>query len=132
MQPHLIDKILKDLRLDNDKVTTRDIPARSSILLSSHSDLKEFDGVFNYHLIIGMLGYLETTRSDISYAVHQCTRFSTAPKVEHGKAINWLTRYLKGTRNKGTIFRPYSKRGLEVFVDADFAGNWDKNESWQC
>ena len=26
-QPHLIDKILKDLRLDNDKVMTRDIPA---------------------------------------------------------------------------------------------------------
>ena len=26
-QPHLIDKILKNLRLDNDKVTTRDVPA---------------------------------------------------------------------------------------------------------
>ena len=76
-----------------------------------------------------MLGYLETTRSDISYAVHQCARFSTAPKVEHGKAVNWLARYLKGTRDKGTIFRPDSKRGLEVFVDADFAGNWDKNEA---
>ena len=76
-----------------------------------------------------MLGYLETTRSDISYAVHQCARFSTAPKVEHGKAVNWLARYLKGTRDKGTIFRLDSKRGLEVFVDADFAGNWDKNEA---
>ena len=128
-QPHLIDKILKDLRLDNDEVTTRDVPARSSVLLSRHTDSKDFDGVFNYRSIIGMLGYLETTRSDISYAVHQCARFSTAPKVEHGKAVNWLARYLKGTRDKGTIFRPDSKRGLEVFVDADFAGNWDKNEA---
>ena len=31
-QPHLIDKILKDLRLDNDKVTTRDVPARPLVL----------------------------------------------------------------------------------------------------
>ena len=127
-QPHLIDKILKDLRLDNNEVTTRDIPAQSSILLSRHSDSKDSDGVFNYRLIIGMLGYQETTRSDISYVVHQCARFSTAPKVEHGKAVNWLARYLKGTRDKGTIFRSDSKRGLEVFVDASFAGNWDKNE----
>ena len=129
MQPHLIDKILKDLRLDNDEVTTRDVPARSSILLSRHTDLKDFDGVFIYHSIIGMLGYLEMTRSDISYAVHECVRFSTAPKVEHGKAINWLVRYLKGTQDKGTIFCPDSERGSEVFVDANFAGNWDKNEA---
>ena len=79
-QPHLIDKILKDLRLDNDEVTTRDIPAQSSILLSRHSDSKDFDGVFNYRSIIGMLGYLEMTRSDISYAVHQCARFSQHPR----------------------------------------------------
>ena len=79
------------------EVMTRDVPAQSSVLLLRHSNSKDFDGVFNYCLIIGMLGYLETTRSDISYVVHQCTRFSTAPKVEHGKAINWLMRYLKGT-----------------------------------
>ena len=114
MQPHLIDKILKVLRLDNDEVTTRDVPAQLSILLSCHSNSKDFDGIFNYHLIIGMLEYLEMTRSDISYVVHQCVRFSTAPTVEHGKAINWLMRYLKGTQDKGRIFHPDSKRGLEV------------------
>ena len=32
-QPNLIDKILKDLRLDNDEVTTSDFPARLSVLL---------------------------------------------------------------------------------------------------
>ena len=66
-QPHLIDKILKNLQLDNDEVTTRDVTARSSVLLLRHSNSKDFDGVFNYRLIIGMLGYLEMTRSDIMY-----------------------------------------------------------------
>ena len=35
---------------------------------------------------------------------------------------------MKGTRNKGTILRPDKTKGLEVYVDADFAGNWDPKE----
>ena len=42
--------------------------------------------------------------------------------------MRWLGRYLKGTRDKGTILRPVEGKGLEVFVDADFAGNWDPEE----
>jgi len=64
--------------------------------------------------------------------VHQCARFSSCPKKEHGEAIKWLGRYLKGTRNKGTILRPDKSRQLEVFVDADFAGNWDPSEYEDC
>ena len=48
--------------------------------------------------------------------------------MEHGKAIRWLARYLKGTKDKGTILRPNKEKGLEVYVDADFAGNWDPDE----
>jgi hypothetical protein len=33
-----------------------------------------------------------------------------------------------GTRDKGVILKPDGGRGLEVFVDADFAGNWDPEE----
>ena len=40
-----------------------------------------------------------------------------------------MTQYLKGTRDKGTIFYPDKSLGLEVFIDADFAGNWDKMEA---
>jgi hypothetical protein len=128
-QPHLIDKILKELGLDGEDVKHTDTPARSSVLISRHTDSEAFDCSFNYRSLIGMLGYLETTRSDISYTVHQCARFSQSPKKEHGKAIRWLGRYLKGTRDKGTIYTPDFSRGLEVFVDADFAGNWDPKEA---
>jgi len=66
----------------------------------------------------------KSTRPDIAYAVHQCARFSVEPKVEHANALKWLGRYLFGTRDKGLILRPSSDT-LDVYVDADFAGNWN-------
>ena len=87
-QPHLIDQILKDLRMDGDNVKPRSTPAASSKLLSRHTKSKPFDNSFNYRSIIGKLNYLEkATRSDISFAVHQCARFVSNPKVEHGEAV---------------------------------------------
>ena len=69
---------------------------------------------------------------DIACIVHQCARFSSSPKREHVEAVRWLGRYVKATRDKGTILRPDKHRGLEVYVDADFAGNWDKEEYADC
>ena len=80
--------------------------------------------------MIGKLNYLEkATRSDISYAVHQCARFVSDPKQEHGEAVRWLGRYLKGTRDMGTIMRPIPGKDLEVYVDASFCGDWDPKEA---
>jgi hypothetical protein len=90
-QPQLIDQILKDLRLDQDNVTTKDVPASSSKILMRHSDSEPFDNSFHYKSVIGKLNYLEkTTRSDISYITHQCARFTLDPKKEHGQAVRWL------------------------------------------
>ena len=44
--------------------------------------------------------------------------------MSHSKAIRWVARYLKGTRSKGLILNP-NEKGLEIYVDADFSGNWD-------
>jgi len=62
---------------------------------------------------------------------HQCARFTSEPKVEHGKAVRWLARYLKGTMNKGLILKPDPNKSLEVYVDSDFAGNWDRELAGQ-
>ena len=129
-QPHLIDQILTDLRMNDERTGIKSTPAASSKLLSRHSESKDFDKSFNYRSVIGKLNYLEkATRSNIAYITHQCARFTMCPKVEHGGAIRWLARYLKGTRDKGTYLRPDTTRGLEVHVDADFAGNWDQKET---
>ena len=97
-QPHLIEQILKDLRLGDEHVKIKHTPVASSILLSRHSESDDFDESFHYRSVIGKLNYLEKfTRSDIAYATHQCAIFSTCPKIEHGTVVRWIVRCLKGT-----------------------------------
>jgi hypothetical protein len=92
-QPHLINSILEDLRLNADDTKVKDTPAKSSTILKSHVNSPDFDNNFNYRSVIGKLNNLEKcTRPDISYAVHQCARFMIQQKEEHGKAIKWLGR----------------------------------------
>ena len=74
-----------------------------------------------------MLNYLAVcTRSYLSFSVHQCARFSSNPKLSHERALKRIVRYLKGTKDKGIILTPNPSRGLECFVDADFAGGYTK------
>ena len=76
--------------------------------------------------MVGKLNFLEqSTRGDISYATHMCARFCSAPKFQHGEAVKWLGRYLKGTADKGLIMRPDLSKGMEVHPDADYAGAWE-------
>ena len=58
-QPHLIDQIIKELRLDDKTVKLKDTPAKSSQILNAGIGTKDFDESFNYRLIIGKLNYLE-------------------------------------------------------------------------
>ena len=106
------------------------IPAASSKILQRHATSEPFDSNFNYRSVIGKMNYYEKcTRPDISYSTHQCARFVQQPKKEHGEAVRWLGRYIFGTKDRGIIYSPDERRGLEVFVDADFAGNWDSEDT---
>jgi hypothetical protein len=79
-QAHLIEQILRDLRMMDESVKSRSTPAASSKVPTRHSNSPEFDGSFNYRSVIGKLNYLEkATRSDLSFAVHQCARFVSDP-----------------------------------------------------
>jgi hypothetical protein len=129
-QPHLIDQILDDLPLNNDNISGKITPATSSNLLSRHSGSKPFDNSFNYRSVIGKLNYLEkSSRSDIAYIIHQLARFSSDPEKEHGQALRWQGRYLKAMRLQGTTLRVDKSKDLEVYVDANFSGNWDPKET---
>ena len=76
------------------------------------------------------MNYLERgSRSDIAYAVRQCTIFASYPKKEHGEVVKWLGRYLLYTRDKGTILKPILGKDLEVHADSDFVGNFDKEDT---
>jgi Reverse transcriptase (RNA-dependent DNA polymerase). len=85
-QPHLIEQILKDLRLTDENVKVKDTPAKSSQILTVGSNTKEFNNSFNYRSIIRELNYLkQCTRSNMSYIVHQCARFTSNPKEQHAQ-----------------------------------------------
>ena len=72
-----------------------------------------------------MLVYLQgTTRPDISMAAHQCERFNNDPHILHEQAVKRIVRYVLDTINKGMIYRPDTSRGLEFYIDADFAGGY--------
>ena len=116
--------------MDKQPLKINDTPAASSKVLHKHSKSIDFDNSFHYQSVIGKLNYLEKcTRTDISYATHQCAQFTENLKVQHGKAVQWIARYLKGTMNEGIIMKPTILEDLKLYVDADFSGNWSKDES---
>jgi len=79
---------------------------------------------WEYRRIIGQLNFLKkSTRPNISYAVHQCARFSSNPKESHKKVVLRIGRYLMDTRSQGIIFEP-TNSALELWCDEDFSGNW--------
>ena len=90
-QPHLIDQILKDLKIDNENLKVKETPSKVSQILSSGMKDAPFDNSFHYRSIIGKLNYLEkATRSNISYITHQCACFTMKPRANHAKAILWI------------------------------------------
>ena len=113
------------MRLSNCR-RTKKTPAPNKILHRFEHE-EEFDERFHYRSIVGKLNFLEKgTRPDIAYATHQCARFSIEPKKSHGDAIEYLCKYLIGTRSEGIILHADPTQSLKVYVDADFAGSYQR------
>jgi len=85
---------------------------------------------WSYPSIVGMLLYLSTnSRPDIAFAVSQVGRFSHAPKKTHAAAVKSIVRYLHRTKDMGTIVQPTGQLTLDCYVDADFAGLYQRDPS---
>ena len=125
-QPFLIDRIIEAVNFDS--ATTkgaRDNTPCGFPLLNKDEDGPLRKAKWKYRGIIGMLGYLQgTSRPDISMPTHQCARFNNNPKLSHERAVKRIVRYLLDTRDKGIVYKPDITKGLECYVDADFAGGW--------
>jgi hypothetical protein len=126
-QPGLINQIIRDVGILTSS-KGKETPVDSIL----HPDLDGPSRVenWNYRSVIGKLNYLaNNTRPDISMAVHQCARFTSAPKALHELAVKRIIRYLLATKSKGLSLRPTTTMTLDMFVDADFAGRWHKEFS---
>jgi hypothetical protein len=77
-----------------------------------------------------MLTYLTgNVRPDIATATHQCACFSVNPMHSHEQAIIQIGQYLLSTKEKGMTYKPDLTKGIEVFVDVDFARGWDPDDA---
>ena len=111
------------------KQNSRPIPAVKP-LLHKDKDGPERKCDWNYRQAIGILTYLQnTTRPDIAMSVHQTARFCTEPKLIHERAVKRIGRYLSGNKERYLIFKPDSTKGVQCYVDADFAGGWAKADA---
>ncbi len=78
--------------------------------------------------VIGMLLYLEHSCPDISFAPHQCARYTPSPKLSHEIALKKIGWYLKRTLDKGLILTPSETLKIDCYPDADFAGLWNRDD----
>lgn len=122
-QPALIDRIINQMQLKDMRL--HDTPA--DIILTRDENGQKRKNDFHYCSVIGQLNYLAgPTHPDIQFAVHQCARFWEDPKMLHEKAVKRIIRYLKRTRDKGLTLSVDKGRGLECYVDSDFAGGFNR------
>ena len=124
-QPHLIERILSVVNVD-DTWNRRTVPAIKPIL---HRDANgpERKYSWNYRQAIGMMNYLlMCTRPELAMSVHQCARFCNDPKLQHERALLYIARYLLNSKDQGIIYEVDKTKGLECYVDADFAGGFTK------
>ena len=130
-QPYLIDRIIESIPGMKDAKIAK-TPAAVDVILTKDPLGKERTDNWNYRSVIGQLNYLvNCTHPDLSYAVHQCARFSNDPKHIHEQAVKRIIRYLLYLKRKemlGTKFYPDKSKSLEIFTDASFAGDW--NQEW--
>jgi hypothetical protein len=129
-QPRMISRILEMVGLTSDQVKSHDTPASSMTLLDKDEGGKVHEYPWNYRSVVGSLSYLQAMiRPDITMAVQQCARFCNDPKESHAIAVKRICRYLHLTRDKGLRFKPDPTKGLECYVDADWAGSWQDRSS---
>ena len=85
-----------------------------------------------YSNAVGSLMYaMIASRPDIAYGVGLVSRFMSCPSKEHWQAVKWLLRYIKGSLNKGLVYKKVELDQIEVkgYCDADYAADLDKRRS---
>ena len=127
-QLFFIRRILAALNVKTGDYNKRDVPVIGPLLRRDELGAKQKHD-WSYRSAIGMLGYLQnSTRPDISMAFHQCACFNANPMLCHEKAVKYIVRYLLSSQGKGIHYKPDMTRGLEYYVNEDFAGGWSSGD----
>ena len=82
-----------------------------------------------YQILVGRLIYLSHTRPNIGFSVGVVSQFMNNATEEHMEAVNRILRYLKMTPGRGLLYKKNDTREVEVFLDADWAGDVSNRRS---
>lgn len=75
-----------------------------------------------YQRLVGELIYLSHIRLDIGFAVSLASRYRSTPTESNMKMEDRILQYLKGTVGQVLHFKKNSNRGIEVYINSDWAG----------
>nr|XP_043630053.1 secreted RxLR effector protein 161-like [Erigeron canadensis] len=82
-----------------------------------------------YQRIVGKLIYLSHTQPDIVYAVGVVSQSMHQPQEAHMNAFLRILRYFKETSGHGVLFEPNEHLNIQVYRDADWAGDKENMRS---
>ena len=105
-QSQYIQQILE--RFSMETCNTRTTPMREKPVLSSvpcPDKSTDYDHVFPYSSALDCLLYTRLTRPDCLVAISILCRFMKNPLPAHWAAVKDVFRYLKGTINRGLLYR---------------------------
>ena len=98
-QTLLIRKVLEATGLEHCNGSTTITKVESTLGTDDSSSEGKIDCPNSYSSFIGMMLYLESnTRPEISFSVHQCSRFTHITKASHKTATKRICQYLQGTK----------------------------------
>ena len=127
-QPQLVKRACLQLGLQD--ANPKSTPIVKPLLHAFINGKERDPSAFHHRSAIGILSYLAgCTRPDMSMPVNQAAKYSNDPKAAHDTAVKRIGKRLLGTLGKGLEFKTDATKGLEVCVDADFAGACDSDAS---
>eukprot|EP00957_Ditylum_brightwellii_P077852 5917151-Ditylum_brightwellii.AAC.1 len=130
-QPVLIERIIGGIP-GMYRAKEHKMPAETTLVLTKDTHVNKRKENWNYRSAICMPNCIvSSTCPELAHAVHQCARFCQDPKISHKLAVKSVVRYFSSTRKDdkkeahkfGMNMRPNLTKGLEVYVDASFAGD---------
>jgi hypothetical protein len=112
-QTGLIDAVTESAHIPKGRLKDNPTPA-TAILHAATEGLTRQES-WNYPSAIGKLNYLaQNSRPAISFAVHQCARFSKELKALHEKAVKHIIYYFQCTIDKPPIMKPNKTISLDA------------------
>lgn len=119
-QSGYIKRILEKFKMTNARAIIT--PADVALKLEKPSPEEIVD--VPYKNAVGSLMYAMCgTRPDIAYAVGKVAQFMSCPGKHQWLAVKNIYRYLKGTINRGIVYRRGTNFEVTAYTDSDWAGD---------